>query len=489
MKRYIPFISLITLLLIASCDLALSTSSEDSLLSLSSSVLPSTLEQTSSSDPSIASTSILEGSSELPSSEQPTLVPVIKSLTINRDLWTSLSVYPSEETSVIFDQFEFRFRAAGNYTSGVIQGKRNEFYLFNRTSLIHLVDIRLVLSQGHTAHYLYVGEQEKPLDNEIIATANSANTDFLYTIDTHTTYPYFNIVNGDSAIYIQSITIRYQDGTTTTAPSSQTSSTSSSTLPSTSSSSSSTTTSVPSSSSQSSTLTVSSNAPNYYSALSPSLTGQALKEALDILISSNVSVNYDWSRFTFVDQSLTDSSAVITIYPKQNYPKANQVGSSQSPGYWNREHTYPQSKIGGNALSDTHHLFADDHYTNSQRGNKKFGDVANTEANRVKDSLNRLTNNYQTSTYFEPNDEAKGEVARATLYLNTLYGYSIDGNFQSTELAILWALQYPVNDWAMTRNNRIYTAQGNRNPYIDHPQWICSVYGQTSPSTIQACSA
>jgi endonuclease I len=184
---------------------------------------------------------------------------------------------------------------------------------------------------------------------------------------------------------------------------------------------------------------------------------------------------------------------VITIYPKVNYPKQNQVGSNQPPGYWNREHTYPQSKISTTAKSDTHHIFADDHFTNTQRGSRRFGDVENTEANRVKDSLNRPTNNYQTipyqdsSGYFEPNDQAKGEVARATLYLNTLYGLSLDGNFETAELAVLWALNHPVDDWSQRRNNRVYDVQGNRNPYIDRPEWICAVYGTTSNATRQAC--
>jgi endonuclease I len=243
------------------------------------------------------------------------------------------------------------------------------------------------------------------------------------------------------------------------------------------------------STSSSSNVTIPSNAPNYYNGINPALTGTTLKSALQSLIGSNYTVNYDWSRYLFADESLTDSNAVITIYPKVNYPKENRVGSSQPPGYWNREHTYPQSKIGTTARSDTHHIFADDHSTNSQRGDKRFNVVAHTESNRVKDSLNRATNNFQTSTFFEPNDIAKGEVARATLYLNTLYGYSLDGNFASNELAVLWSLQYPVDDWSMRRNNRVYEVQGNRNPYIDNPSWICAVYGQTSAATQQVCTA
>lgn len=255
-------------------------------------------------------------------------------------------------------------------------------------------------------------------------------------------------------------------------------------------SSSSSASSLPSSSALSSSqnlITIASNAPNYYQSISPSATGDALKNALDILISSNINVAYDWWRYESADESLTETNKVLTIYPRRNYLKTAHV-SGNTAATWNREHSYPQSKISGGALDDNHHIFADDWKTNSTRGNYRFGIVTTKNSStQVKDSSNLLTDNYLAGGFFEPNDAAKGEVARATLYLNTLYGFAIDGNFQTTELAILWALQYPPTNRDMQRNNRVYSNQGNRNPYIDQSDYICKVYGLTSLNTRLAC--
>jgi len=234
-------------------------------------------------------------------------------------------------------------------------------------------------------------------------------------------------------------------------------------------------------------ITIPSNAPAYYQNISPTATGEALKNALDLLISSNIDVGYDWWRYESADESLTETNKVITIYPRRNYLKTAHV-SGNTAATWNREHTYPQSKISGAALDDNHHIFADDWKTNSTRSNYRFGIVTTKNSStQVKDSSNLVTDNYVAGGFFEPNDAAKGEVARATLYLNTLYGYAIDGNFQSNELAILWALQYPPTNRDMQRNNRVYSNQGNRNPYIDNRDYICKVYGLTSLNTRLAC--
>lgn len=234
------------------------------------------------------------------------------------------------------------------------------------------------------------------------------------------------------------------------------------------------------------TFTIASNAPAYYQSINPQLTGEALKQALDLLISTNVKVSYDWYRFEAADESMTETNKVLTIYPRRNYLKTAHV-SGNAANTWNREHTYPQSKINGAAVNDNHHIYSDDWKTNSTRGNFKFGIVTKSESTRVRDSSNAVTDNYVGGGFFEPNDAAKGEVARATLYMNTYYGYTLTDNFQTAEMAVLWALQYPPTDRDMQRNNRVYTNQGNRNPYVDSAANICGVYGQTSLATRQAC--
>lgn len=180
------------------------------------------------------------------------------------------------------------------------------------------------------------------------------------------------------------------------------------------------------------------------------------------------------------------SSKVLQIYTRTSIAKSAHVSGSLG---WNREHSYPQSKIGGIAKSDNHHIFASDNKVNGTRGNKQFGEVATTSGNQVKDSTGSLTDNYTAGSYFYPTAAARGEVARATMYLNTRYDYSVTGNFQSVELMIKWHLENPVTNREIYRNNTVHSLQKNRNPYIDHEEWACSVYGETNAATRQLCSA
>ena len=440
----------------------------------------------------MSSISDISSSNTSPSSQESSALATYRtSLTISRQTWPSLSIYPSEETTVSFQDFTFAFKDAGNYTANVIQAKRSTFYLYNIDPIPFLDSIELTLRDTHEGHELYFGSTAQPSETTLEPT--QTNTTYTYTFPSSYDQPYFHLINTGGVMYIESLIIYFWSNTppeSSSSAASEVTSMSSETTSTTSvTSASNTTSTTPSSSTPSSStsnVSVVTNAPNYYQSISPSLTGEALKNALDTLISTNISVSYDWSRFEYADQHPTNTNQVLTIYPKLGYLKSAHVNGNAAD-HWNREHTYPQSKIGGGALNDNHHIFADDWKTNGTRGNNKFGDVANTEANRVLDSANRPTNNFTSGGYFEPNDEAKGEVARATLYMNTLYGYSLENNFQTAEMAVLWALQYPVNDWAMTRNNRVYDNQNNRNPYIDHPEWICDVYGTTSSATRQVC--
>jgi endonuclease I len=471
---------LLTTLLISSCQFPSTPSISESSTPVSSLVSSSPSEIPSTESTSLDISSSSSHSSEVVTSTSSSPDVVIETLTISRSTWPSLGIYPTQESSVTFNSFQFSYHYAGNYTAGYIQGRRNDFYLFNEDTFIHLIDLRLKLRDAQDNHTVYVGSSRNPQDLSISAQKPSDN-DYVYDIQSEGSYGFFRLENGGNAIYIESITIRYAtEAVIITSSESSTSSTSST----------STTSSSPSISSSetssSTTVTVISNAPTYYQSISPSLTGDALKNALDVLISSNISVSYDWSRFEYIDEHPDDATRVLTIYPKLSYLKSAKVSGTAS-NHWNREHTYPQAKISGAALDDNHHIFADDWKTNGARGNNKFGNVANIAANSVYDSGNRPTQNFVAGGLFEPNDEAKGEVARATLYMNTLYGYSLDNNFASAELAVLWALEYPVNDWAMTRNNRVYDKQRNRNPYIDRPEWICDVYGTISTTTRSVC--
>ena len=178
----------------------------------------------------------------------------------------------------------------------------------------------------------------------------------------------------------------------------------------------------------------------------------------------------DWTRYEKVDEDPNNSSNVFCIYSRSSYPKNAHV-SGNAANKWNKEHTYPQSKISSDAKRDSIHIFADDWKTNGARSNYQFSEVAHNSSTAVKDSGNRVTANYKSGSYFEPCDAAKGEVARATLYIYVKYGHSVTGNFSSLDLCLKWNREFPVTTWEILRNNRNYSEQHNRNPFIDHPEF------------------
>ena len=201
-----------------------------------------------------------------------------------------------------------------------------------------------------------------------------------------------------------------------------------------------------------------SNEGSYYSSVGNE-TGSALKGRLKSIISSNVSTSYDWSRYEAADEAEGEPSKVLQIYSRKTISKSMHVSGSSG---WNREHSYPQSKIGSPATSDNHHIFASDNRLNSIRSNNRFGVVAKNSGNQVEDSTGALTDNYSAGGYFMPNSLAQGEVARATMYLNTLYDYSVTGNFASVELMLEWHVDNPVTNREIYRNNKVHSLQDRK---------------------------
>lgn len=196
--------------------------------------------------------------------------------------------------------------------------------------------------------------------------------------------------------------------------------------------------------------------------------GSSLLNSLKSIVGGSISRSYDWSRFEKVDEDPNNSSNVFCIYSRTSYGKSAHVNGANT---WNREHTYPQSKISKDAAKDSILIFADDWKTNGARSNYVFGEVAHNSSTAVKDSANRVTANYRQGSTFEPCDAAKGEVARATLYTYVVYGHSVTGNFTSLDICLKWNKEFPVTSWEILRNNRNYYVQGNRNPFIDHPEF------------------
>ncbi len=209
---------------------------------------------------------------------------------------------------------------------------------------------------------------------------------------------------------------------------------------------------------------------NYYES-ARGLKGQALTDELHDII-QNANTSYDWSRYEAADEYEGDSSSILAIYSRQPFKKTTHVSGSKG---WNREHVYPQSKLGGASKSDNHLIFASDNKVNGVRSNHKLGLVSNHNS-PVIDSEGRATECYSSGSVFEPCDAAKGEVARATLYAYVMYDLSITGNFTSLDLCLEWNEDYPVSNREIYRNNTVYKNQKNRNPFVDHPEFATMIF-------------
>lgn len=70
---------------------------------------------------------------------------------------------------------------------------------------------------------------------------------------------------------------------------------------------------------------------------------------------------------------------------------------------------------------------------------------------------------------FDPPDHAKGNVARAMIYMHRQHGLPLVGNL---EMYKRWHQLDPVDDDERARNEAIGLIQGNRNPFIDNPELV-----------------
>ncbi|MFF1896710.1 endonuclease I family protein [Streptomyces sp. NPDC058206] len=216
-------------------------------------------------------------------------------------------------------------------------------------------------------------------------------------------------------------------------------------------------------------------------------TGTQLKSALHSIISVQTKISYSqvWDALKNTDQDPANSSNVILLYTGRSEPKSDNGGAV---GQWNREHVWAKSHgdfgTSTGPGTDIHHLRPEDVTVNSIRGNKDF-DNGGT-------AVSGAAGNYTDSDSFEPRDAVKGDVARMILYMAVRY--EGDDAFADLEpndqvdngsapnigrLSVLkqWSQEDPPDSFEERRNEVIFdTYQHNRNPFIDHPEWVEAIW-------------
>ena len=242
---------------------------------------------------------------------------------------------------------------------------------------------------------------------------------------------------------------------------------------------------------------------NYYNnALGKS--DEALMTALRNIIYNHTEVSYTSGLLSAFKKADTNSKGyIIDIYSNCNY-KPDDNGSSATyigEGY-NREHSFPRSWFNGAVApmnTDVFHVYPTDIKVNSQRNNFPYGVCAKgdrlTHGNYVaKGKLGKCTYPGYNGTVFEPDDEYKGDLARTYFYMVTCYKNELPswpGSDQldyrtnkykafstwTINMLLEWTRMDPVSDKEIKRNEAIYGIQGNRNPFIDHPELAEFIWG------------
>ena len=244
--------------------------------------------------------------------------------------------------------------------------------------------------------------------------------------------------------------------------------------------------------------------PAGYYASAEGLTGPALKAALHDIIDDHTIIASDggdsFQALRTLDEDPNDSSRVLTVYSGTSELKFADGGLT-----WNREHCWPRgygiSATGTGAsadesdlfnlrpcLSDVNTLRGDRIYDNASTNHPTDPAVAPPDAPECLYDANRGQGEIWT-----PRPSEKGDLARAMFYMAVRYDGSDPGSvdlelgesanasqavFGNLTTLLQWHLDDPVSTEERRRNDLIHDRyQGNRNPFVDRPEFVAKIFG------------
>ncbi len=258
-----------------------------------------------------------------------------------------------------------------------------------------------------------------------------------------------------------------------------------------------------------------------------------LRQTVHDIIKVSVSNPYSssstdtWDMLSFADEDpLTnvDPNVVEKVIMVYKNDSLTYNGGGQQP--YNREHTWPQSygfktPTNNAARTDAHHLMMSDKNYNNNRGNLYFDNCNASCTERPTTAYNGIGGGSGTypgnSNWFDGNswevwNERKGDIARAMFYMDVRYAGDRVDNFgvQEPDLILTdntsliqthstlqavgymgllstlldWHTQDPVDATEMARNDVVFGFQMNRNPFIDHPEWVACIFQNICPGDL-----
>ncbi|VAW39453.1 Extracellular ribonuclease precursor [hydrothermal vent metagenome] len=243
----------------------------------------------------------------------------------------------------------------------------------------------------------------------------------------------------------------------------------------------------------------------------------ALKASLHNIIKDHTRIPYTssatdtWDILELAGEDVDNNNNVIALYKNSTYVKVTGGNSN-----YNREHSWPKSygfpddNSGNYPYTDMHHLFIANGSYNSYRGNKPFDICVSacterpTNVNNGRGGVGQ--SNFTKTGIWDVWNARQGDVARALFYMAVRYEggtHSITNRSEpdlelTDNLALInasqtgsneslaymgllsvlinWHNSDPVDIYEHQHNEAVASAQGNRNPFIDNPNWVGCVF-------------
>jgi len=255
-----------------------------------------------------------------------------------------------------------------------------------------------------------------------------------------------------------------------------------------------------------------------------------LRSSLHAVIDENLKIPYTadatdtWNVVEAADTDPADSGRVLDVYLNASFPKYGEGNLDYNREHvWAKSYGFPNDGASNYPYTDCHHLFICNDSYNSSRGNEPYGNVgaSGTEYPTVATGgvgggtgVYPGWSNWSDVTYWETWWDRRGDVARALLYMDVRYaggthgvtGYAepdliltdslaqIEASNTGANLSVAymgllsvvlqWHLDDPVDAKEQARNDAVYAYQGNRNPFIDHPEWAtAALFTSAKPAT------
>lgn len=242
--------------------------------------------------------------------------------------------------------------------------------------------------------------------------------------------------------------------------------------------------------------------------------GAELKTELHNLLKNHTRLPYgsrDYNQIActwtvFKKSDVRPNGKVWDMYSNNSYNFSNGAGATKG---MNIEHSVPKSWWGDaydetatpltrfkyDGSYDLHHLTPSDAAANTAKSNYPLGEVDSPLFDNGVTKVGTGQANGRATNLFEPADEYKGDFARMYLYFVTCYqDYSWKSsalsmfaqnsyptlNAYGQSLLLKWHRQDPISQKEIDRNNAVYSFQGNRNPFIDYPNMVEYIWGDST---------